>query len=610
MINKTIDKVIGVLFDKRKQRVLGVFILGFILRFIAARNIGVSADDVIHAYKSVGIFNSGKLVIWDQSTSLWYYIVNILSKPFGSSIVATRFATVLFGSLLIIIVYIFVKKVFKSDRAALISSFLVAVSPLIIRETLPEMDNAAIFFTILAAYFIFSYLQEKKTKDLILTFIILGVGVMIKLYVAFFAVSFIIFLAISEYKSHKDYKKVAKVILLVSVILFVLCLPTFSHNYLLYKDKGFMDFIFSNTFGIRTNETQQLYGWAAGWNLPTDYFGFFFGNQQNFDPTPIPGFLIVLSFLFKGDPTLFILGFLGLIYAYKYYRKYFWFFLAVFIPAFIYLGAQIPMAKHFIWVIILVSPLAGLLIEDLSNKIPRIKLRYLLILFLIFNLLYLGVPKEISPTNAHFYGQSSFGQLVSYKSNIASDALVVADSRIYRGNIHFALMGTNYMEAASFTQAANELNARGNLAGIDVYYIECAIDDCGWGTIKDQPELNQSMEEFTKLIANVSQFSINLTGPNPYKYYLPFFKNGRADYTVYKVRLALNPGILQVAKQTHIWWLYPENYDRKISAIFDDYYTYNAFDNLLNKLAWLILCAEIALSLLAIIYIGYLFINE
>jgi hypothetical protein len=268
------------------------------------------------------------------------------------------------------------------------------------------------------------------------------------------------------------------------------------------------------------------------------------------------------------------------------------------------------MAKHIIWTLVLIAPCAGLLSESLLQKFPKFRLRHLLLIILIFNLLYLGIPKEVSPTNAHFYGQSSFGQLVDYKSNIPKDALVIADSRIYRGNIHFGLAGTNYIEAAQFLQIIQELNAKGNLKNTDVYYVECAIDDCGWGTIKDQPDFNASMEQLTEIFSNISYSKIDFVAPDPYKYYLPFSSNKRTDYRVYKAQVAMNPLIFQVSKQTHVWFLYPIGYDRTISEIFDDYYTYTPLDNLLNKTASLILYLEIILSILALIYVLYLFIGE
>jgi len=607
MGNDFLSKLIDLFYNKTKLSVLLFFVLGFTLRIIAARNLGVSADDANHAIRPIGIFNSDKLAFFDQSTSLWYYIQGVFYNLFGSTTLASRFASVLFGSLLIILMFLFVKRVFKSEKAALISSFLVAISPMLIKITLPEMDMAAAFFLILGAYFLFGYLESNSRKELMLSALAMGIGIMIKLYILFFAFSFILFLILKKYCSEKDIKKAIKPVLLFGIIISILVIPTLAHNYLLYKDKGFMDLIFTNTLKLGVEKAKEFYSWGAGWMPYTDYKGFFFGNQRNFDPTAIPGFLIVLGFFLKADPILFILGILGLIFMFKKNRDYFWFFLIVFLPAFVYLGAQIPMSKHFVWGLALFAPMAGVFGEALTSKLGKIRLRYILLVFLIFNLFYLGMPRGVQ--NAHFYGESSFNQMVDFKQTIPDSALVVADSRIYRGNIHWGLAGTNFIEAAQFFQAAQELNKQGNLKDIDVYYFECVIDDCGWGTVEGQPEFNSSMEQVTAFFENNSFHQEDFEAPNPYDYYLPYFGEKRTDYRVYKTTLALNPAILKVAKSTHSWFMYPENYDRSISPIFDDYDA-SGINSLIEKLAWFIFYLELVFSFIAMIYIFYIFIKE
>jgi hypothetical protein len=610
MTNKRfLDKMVNLLYDKTRLSVLVFFFLGLILRLFAARNMGVSADDVNHAIFPIGIFNSGKLVFWGGSTNLWYYIQGTFYKIFGLSMIASRFAAALLGSLLIILMFVFVKKVFKSEKAALIASFLVAISPMLIKSALPEMDIAAAFFMLFSAYFLFSFFESKSNKHLILSALLIGVGVMIKLYVLFFAFSFLVLILIKGFKTEKNTKKIIKQILLFGVIVFILIIPSLTHNYLLYKDKGFMDLIFTNTFKFGAEKAEQHYGWGAGWMPYTDYKGFFFGNQRNFEPTPLPGALVVLGFLLKGAPLLFILGVLGLVLVFKRNREYFWFFIITFVPAFIYLGAQIPMDKHFIWGLILLAPCAGVFGKELINKLKKVRLRYFLLILLIFNLFYLGMPNGYGG-NAHFYGKSSYGKLTDYKNQIPENTLVVVDSRIYRGNIHWAFAGTSYIEAAHFFNIANELNSKGNTQNLDVYYIECVKDDCGWGTIAGQPEFNASMEQITEWFSNRSYATIDFKGPNRHTSCTPFSCKKEIEYRIHKSTLALNPAILDAVKLTHKWFLYPIGYDRSISEIFDDYEVHGPIDGLINKLSWMILYLELIFVFFAMIYILYLFVIE
>ncbi len=609
MKNKVIDKGIDALFDKTNGKVILLALLGFILRIISAINTGVFPDDVNQAVVPIGIFQSGKLVHWAQSTALWYYIEGVFYKIFGPTQIGSRFTTVLFGTFLIILMFVFVKKVFKSEKAALISSFLVAVSPALIKATLPEMDVAICFFTLLSAYFLFSYFENGANKKLMLSALFIGVAIMVKLYAAFFAVSFLIFFIYKEFKSGANNKKMIKRVLLFGLIVFVLCVPTLVHNYLLYKDKGYMDLIFTRTLGFGKEKAAEFYSWDAGWAAKAKYAGFFLGHQKDIAAnSPIPGFLMWLWVLFKVEPIIFLFGLIGLISASKKNKNYFWFFIITLIPAFIYLGAIIPMVKHFIWIFALATPLAGNTIKNISNKLNKIRLRYVLLVILLFNLFYLGMPLEAR----HFYSKSPTGQLIEFKEkNIPENALIIGDSRIYRGRIHWALNSRSYVEASQFFDIANKLNQQGNTQPIEVYYVECVSDDCGWGTVKEQPDFNASMEEVTLWFTNYSIYSEDFEGPDESKYYFPLIsQEKRIEYRIYKLSLNLNPQILEVVKQTHVWFMYPVDFNRNFGPIFDDYETHNFIDASTNKIAWLIFYFEFLVSFFAIFYVIYLFLFE
>ncbi len=588
-------------FKSEKIQIFSLFLFGFILRLIAARNIGVSADDVNHAVRPINMFNSGKLVIWDQSTSLWYYVQDVFYKFFGNTQIGSRFATAFFGSLLIVLMFIFVKKVFASKNAAFFASLLIAVSPMLIKNTLPEMDTLVAFMTLISFLFFFDFLKNPLKRKIALAALFIGVGIMIKLYVLFFAVSMTLFLIYHQLRLHKK-KELFFMLALWGIIITLLVMPTLIYNYLLYKDKGFMDLIFTNTLKLGVDAASKQYS-GAGWMAYTDYKGFLLGNQRNFDPTPIPGFVIVLSLLFRGDPLLCIFFILGLIFAFKQQRNYLLLFAIVFLPAFIYLGAQIPMSKHFIWALVIGAPISGLAIEKILIKYP--KKSVITIAIIVFSLFYLGIPKGV--THAHFYGQSAFGKLVDIKETFPKNTIVVADSRIYRGNIHWGLAGTNYVEASDFFTIVEKVNAEGNLKNFEVYYVECVIDDCGWGTVAGQTEFNESMEEATRIFAKRAHTVINFTEPDRSVYTLPFTGKEQVIYRLYKLDLSLNPAIVPIIKKTHSWYKYPIGYDRSIHDIFDDYDTISSGDAAMQWFAFRILYIELFVVFATIAVVVYLF---
>jgi len=613
-LNSVIDRFLDIFFskDKTKLYVLLLFILAFILRIIGAKRFGLSADDANHAVRPVGIFASGKMVIWDQSSALWYYIQAVFYRIVGATQLGSRAAPALFGALFVVLMYLFVKQIFKSKKIALIASFFTAVSPFLIKNTLPEMDVAVMFFVIFSSLYILKFGESYKKSHLFIASILIGIAILIKIYALFFVFSYFLYLIYIYRKDKGGNRKPAKNILLFLIIIFIFCVPTLTHNYLLYKDKGYMDLIFTNFLKLGVDKAEKFYGWGAGWMPYTDFKGFFFGNQKNFEGWEgglykLPGFIIILYFVFENDPTLLVFGVLGffLLLSRKKFR-YIGFFLLMLLPALIYLGANIPMSKHFVFVPCLFIPMSAYFLNDLHNKTKKIKLRYLLLIIFIISLLMLG--RGWGSLRSHFYDKSADSQIIEYKKEIPANSLVVVDSRVYRGFITWMFHDRYYIESGLFSSALEESKKYGSATALDVYFIECVKDDCGWGTISSQPEFNQSMEEIVSWFRNNSKIEKEMSQVNRNKYYFPMIikREEEMGYRVYHATLMINPAILPIAKSTHNWFMYPVGYDESIGEIFDDYTVYSLPDKLLDKTARFIFYTSIILSFLAIILLFYL----
>lgn len=83
-------------------------------------------------------------------------------KALGLSDFSTRFPTVLFGILNVILIFYFVKKVFKSDTFALFSAFILAVSPYNIQFSRFNHElNFALFFFLLGLISFYETLNKK-----------------------------------------------------------------------------------------------------------------------------------------------------------------------------------------------------------------------------------------------------------------------------------------------------------------------------------------------------------------------------------------------------------------------------------------------------------------
>jgi hypothetical protein len=133
----------------------------------------------------------------------------------------------------------------------------------------------------------------------------------------------------------------------------------------------------------------------------------------------------------------------------------------------------------------------------------------------------------------HFLGRAAMNDLVSYKmENMGDNDLVVFDSRIFRGQGTWYFVDKHYLETNHIQQLMNSQEQfPGGYSQIPTYFIECVPDDCGWGTIKDQPEFNKTMEEIVSAFKNQSQLVATIYDK---KYVFPFSIEEREEFKVYR----------------------------------------------------------------------------
>jgi len=594
--------------DKTKLYLLIFIILGFFLRIIAAINLTVSADDMVFAVHAINFLGSKKLEVYDQSTSLWYSLTDLFYKIFGVGQVGSRFSSILFGTLSILLIYLLCYEIFKNKRISLLAAFLLAISPFHIKNSLAEMDITVMFFIFLSLY-LFIYGMRRKFF-LFLSPVSFGLAILTKSYSVIF-IPGLFFLGLYFMKKNNfDNKEIIKTIILFSVILFFFVLPTLTYNYLLYKDKKIMDFQFSRHFGkylpnFDEKKARQLYGWNVGWNAKSDIEGFFFGNSIHLGGSKIPSSLYSFSFLLFGDPIITIFGLFGLVMLFKRKNLYVWIFLAVFLIPFMYIGSIAIMPKHFIFALLALTPSAAYSLNKTYEKLleKRVKINKIFIILLLFSLIYLGSNKV---TLGNFYSVSAIKQMISYKEKIPENALIVADSRIYRGQINWMFHDRNYVEANYFPNVFKiSEESPGTKIPIGVYFIECVPDDCGWGTVLGQPEFNETMENIAKFFKNNSEISETIYSSEEKPFYL-FFGERKPHFSIYKRTLALNPVVFRVIKNTHVWFLYPIGYDESIQVLFDRYNIYSSFDMLLNKICLMIIRLGLVLALLSVLFLFYI----
>jgi hypothetical protein len=357
--------------------------------------------------------------------------------------------------------------------------------------------------------------------------------------------------------------------------------PVLVYNYLLYNEKQITDVLFSRFLHVSPELYEQLQGFDVTFSAM---------RIINAGPQFLWGCFSSLN------PILTLFGVLGFILIFFKKNKNAKIFLFLWLIPFLFLLGTSHLYTHFVIFMVPICIFASFLIYSFLelNYFKKYSkyLFFLILILIIFSNAYLLFP--------YTKGKSAVFVMREYAvDNFNSNSIVVADSRIYRGRIAFMFNDKHYVESSYFAQIANQANQMNySKIPVDVYYIECAIDDCGWGTIGNQPEFNQSMESITEYFKTIAQpiKTINSGGDDmTADKGIPFSSN-TPIFNIYHTQTTFNPQIFSLVDSTHEWFYYPVLWkgDR-----YDSYETDTFFKKSLNSFGYLILWIAIIIAILS-----------
>ena len=615
MNNDFISKVVDRVFEMKKITLylILIFILGFFLRLIAAINLSVSADDMHFVSHAINFLKADRLVTYDQSSGLWFAFTDIMYRLFGMTQLTSRIASLLFGSFSILIIYLLSREFF-SEKVSFIAAFLLAIAPFHTRSTIAEMDAMVMFFVLLSMLVFVRALKTSKNYYYILSGIFIGLGIYTKVYPLLFIPSLLLYFVYFNFKAGKEIvtKENIKKVAIFLVTVFIFTIPAIAHNSLLYKDKGFLDLQFTRVFGLGKDVSAQYYAWDGQFDNPNSWKGLILGDTKHI-ASGKPLLLGAIDFIRAGDPVNFYLGLLGIaliLFYRKEYRNYLLLFFLSILFALPYLASSILLPKHYMFLEILLIPIGALAIREMNGKIFKVLkkdfLKVILAIILLSSFIFLGLPHM--GTQPNFYSKSYVAQVIDFKNKeISENSLIVQDSRIYRGDVHWTSQGRPYLEGSQFIELINKQDELpGNVIQADVFYFECVIDDCGWGTVANQPEFNASMESLMDFFKQNGQLIRTIKEQDKEKSYFPIFSNNKREIIrIYSAKLTLKDSILAFANQPKNWFLYDIGY-QPVEKQFDYYETHGFIDKGLDKIAhWVVLMALI-LAFLSPVYVLYL----
>lgn len=561
--------------DNYIKYVLLLMIPGFILRFLAAKNLSPNADEMVFATQAIDIIKSGVLQLHYQSP-VWSYLTDIGYRLFGVSVVTARLSSLIFGTLSILLIYILAKELFHR-KAGLIASILLTFSPFHILMTLGEHDITLTFFAMLTIYFLVLFARHKKYNSLLLSTISFAIAILIKPVALLGVPAYILLFLHIVLKNRLTTKPYLIRYALTLIILIIMISPILVYNLLLFQDKGKVDIQFFRFLDIDVPEFHSFAETAKGFSL---------NNLLDF------GLKQATSFYYLLDPIIFVLGILGIIISFKKNTEWTLFLLVYFFTHFIFLAGTAILQWHFIFGVPVLILFSSNLLDSIYHKIKIKKLYFLIIILLVIINLYLVNSNSFmfDGNKAIFDGDSPVTSLIKLKEDsLNTNYLVLVDSRIYRGRTAFIFNDRHYLEAGNFVQLMQQFPiTENNSIKAQTYYIECLIDDCGWGTIGLQPELNQTEEQIASLIKRGATEIATIKD-----------HSNRNYFGVYETKLVVTQDLINMVDSTHYWFLYPVRFFS--DNYYDNYKTNTFLSKVLDKLAYFFLWSDIMLALLSIL---------
>ncbi|MBU3978580.1 glycosyltransferase family 39 protein [Patescibacteria group bacterium] len=193
----------------------------------------------------------------DYKPALYMYFIAPLIPLFGVDIISVRLPSAILGILTVLASYFLIKELFKKKDIALLTSFLLAISPMSIQFSRVAFEtNTGVAFNVFGAYFFLKGL--KKPIFLILSALFFGLNLSVyqsdRVFTPLLALAFIAILWKQVFAIPKKYLIGALLVGIITILPLAINITTNTKS--LYRFKGVS--IFSEPTTLK-NETQKRY---------------------------------------------------------------------------------------------------------------------------------------------------------------------------------------------------------------------------------------------------------------------------------------------------------------------------------------------------------------
>jgi len=421
--------------NKKKFTVILIILivaLGLFLRIYNINNTppGIFPDEAMNGEDAIKANDSGNYELFypanEGREGLFINLIALSFKLFGISIFTLKLPAIIFSVLTILGTYLLTKELFKKERVALISSFLVAVSFWSIDfGRIAFRANMLTFVLVFSFYFLFRGVRTKKWLNFALSGLIFGIGA--HTYIAWrIAPLILLILLISFILSRKNFIKEYWKHILVFILLFLIAtIPIF---YTLYKNPTYIHAPIDDIsiFSPQINKGNFVGTFFRSFSLSLIKYNFW-GDQNwrhNYPPYPILDPLTGIAFLF-GIIFSFLILFQKLYQRIKqkirdpemdsYALLFFWFFIML-VPEFL-TGESLPHALRSIGNLPTVFIFGALTFNFFLEKSEKHRLIFRKIIFflVIFTLLVIGLFNSIK---YHYFWANNPKVAESFNKNL------------------------------------------------------------------------------------------------------------------------------------------------------------------------------------------------
>jgi 4-amino-4-deoxy-L-arabinose transferase-like glycosyltransferase len=283
-----------------------IIALGFFLRFANIENAppGVYPDEAVNGMDALNALTYGNWQWFYEANNgregLFMNMIAICFKLFGVSVLSLKLPSIIFGTLTILGTYLLAKELYKKDRFALISAFLVATAFWAINfSRISFRANMLPTVLVFSFYFLMRGLRTRKWWDFAAGGLIFGLG--LHTYIAFriaplILVVMLITLMITRERFLKEYWKL--------IFIFVVFTATAAAP-MLYTFYAHPEYITSRTGNVsvlnpEVNQGHLVKAFFKSFGLSLAKYTFW-GDQNwrhNYPPYPLLDPIAGIAFLF------------------------------------------------------------------------------------------------------------------------------------------------------------------------------------------------------------------------------------------------------------------------------------------------------------------------